>query len=1511
LLFSVCSFVPLGAQDLYWDYPEILVPQKARFPNVSAGGGITAVLWQEFSAFEDETSIVELFLISRENGGEWSERKKIPDTYTVTGKEVPIFSLSVDENGIIYVAVLSSDNTVTIYNSADGGETFRQRAQLESVPTTVAPRLYVKEGGGLIMYVTRETVSEEFGESLAIYYTVSEDGFSWSPLEPLVTEQGKRLNFLPYHMSSRGKEYVVFQVLETGERPSYQIYLKTSNDGGRTWSSLKWLTGFEETVDGELQPPNVFDNQRPHLERIDGRLGMVWERGYLGNNPQIYYSEIDELGNMTAEPEPVTTGVRSCRFPRLFTLEGKRYILWFDDRAGEEHIILGRKEGVFWEDRDITRLPGVSTFGRVIIQQEDPYIFWENRRDGDARLVYLAPDRSVPAPDPIALDFMPGERFRQDRYSVEWTLPMDSSGIAGFSYTWDRDPDGTPPRRIMTLQRNREASFTAEEDGYWYFRVSSKDYAGNWSQPATISFFRDTTPPGKVTFIEPDKDENGFLRSNTVTLEWEPPEDPYVAGYSYTMQYLGGIAQQVNAEELEPREPPERIMTAEPEKYYRNWDNGTWAFSVRAIDSVGNAGEPATMIVKMNKYVPETFITTVDAPVDALGRVDLTIRGRGFAVGGDVSKVILDRDGEDPFDYEYPLEFGMFEVVNDRLIKGPGIENVDEGVYRIGLLHPKRGYYFTRPFLELESSGTVKFGDFTRVGERTWTPVKQKLFDISANTFVMVLILVLLAAGMVFAIIKAGAIVREGRSLEAEVHALITQQDLTARQKKERLAEMKKRGMGLRIKFTLFITLLVIVVVLMVSVALAYVTVNTQRESLATGLRNQTEVLLESLTSSARTYLPGKNTLELGLIPGQRSAMEDSIFVTITGGAEGDPDNYNYVWASDDPNIADKIDTAALQIGVSRINDEVLSKARELKEEINRDARAALTDITDQLDQLAGRARELALSEEEGAEEELAQYQQEISDLERQINRELKRIGDRFGSVPEFTVEHLDETQTKYVFYKPIVYRTIGQDVYYKGLVRLGVSTERILLEIDRSVKRLMFIIGIIAAAAIVLGVAFAIIFATIMIIPIRRLVEGVALIRDTEDKEELKDHQIRVKSRDEISELAETVNQMTDGLVNAAIANKELMIGKDVQRMFLPLDMTKSGAKGTTGKKESDLFSFFGYYEGASGVSGDYFDFKQLDDKHYAIIKCDVSGHGVSASLIMVEVATIFLNYFRDWTIKGKGIHLDELVYSMNDLLEERGFKGMFAALITIIINIETGVMYMCNAGDNIIYIHDGVSGSLVKHELPESPATGVFDSELVKMQSGFQQVKLQLKQGDTLFLFTDGLEEAMRYLRNSSFQVIKCDEPDLGDGEAHGRYRSHKKGEEREEFTTMRIEEIVNAVFRQESFVLEKYHNPVQNESLNFDFTDCSNSVEEAVLAVISVEKVFRLVPDPAATENDRVAVDRKIDTFLKEHFKQYSLYFTHPLESEEESDYITYTHLREDEQLDDLTILGIRKL
>jgi hypothetical protein len=111
--------------------------------------------------------------------------------------------------------------------------------------------------------------------------------------------------------------------------------------------------------------------------------------------------------------------------------------------------------------------------------------------------------------------------------------------------------------------------------------------------------------------------------------------------------------------------------------------------------------------------------------------------------------------------------------------------------------------------------------------------------------------------------------------------------------------------------------------------------------------------------------------------------------------------------------------------------------------------------------------------------------------------------------------------------------------------------------------------------------------------------------------------------------------------------------------------------------------------------------------------------------------------------------------------------------------------------------------------------------------------------------------------------------------------------------------------------TYTLVKHHNPLGSEKLIFDFSSCEGTVREAVLAMASLDKVFRLIPDPGLGPNDRVRVDVNIDGFLKEHFLQYSSYFREPIPDETMPEYVYFTHLREDDQYDDLTILGVRKV
>jgi serine phosphatase RsbU (regulator of sigma subunit) len=301
------------------------------------------------------------------------------------------------------------------------------------------------------------------------------------------------------------------------------------------------------------------------------------------------------------------------------------------------------------------------------------------------------------------------------------------------------------------------------------------------------------------------------------------------------------------------------------------------------------------------------------------------------------------------------------------------------------------------------------------------------------------------------------------------------------------------------------------------------------------------------------------------------------------------------------------------------------------------------------------------------------------------------------------------------------------------------------------------------------------------------------------------------------------------------------------------------------------------------------------------------VAGKGVPASLIMVEVATLFLNFFQDWTYRKNGTDLTHIVARINDSIESRGFKGRFAAFTLCLFDSVSGECHFCNAGDNIVHLYDSAERKKKTIALPESPASGVFPTFLIETKGGFPMHNLRLNTGDVLFLYTDGIEEAKRLFRDEQFNPVVCAAPGLKQDDPHG---NHSVGQDSEEMTPERVTAIIEAVFAHGVFTLEKWHNPAGEEKLVFDFSGCAGTAEDAVLALVSVEKMFRMYKPPNATMFDRIQVDRKIDSFLREHFKQYDVYCVNHEDFPDAPEYMYYTYVREDPQYDDLTLVAIKR-
>ena len=145
---------------------------------------------------------------------------------------------------------------------------------------------------------------------------------------------------------------------------------------------------------------------------------------------------------------------------------------------------------------------------------------------------------------------------------------------------------------------------------------------------------------------------------------------------------------------------------------------------------------------------------------------------------------------------------------------------------------------------------------------------------------------------------------------------------------KEKMVALKKRARA-SFQARLFTTTLVISVVLLVSIPIGLRFSENQERTLAQGLESRVQVLLESLASGARAYLPSRNLLELGFLPAQMSALTEARYATITGNhSAGSVTGVDFVWATNDPEIAQWIDTDGLAPGVPGLLVRKMTKSR-------------------------------------------------------------------------------------------------------------------------------------------------------------------------------------------------------------------------------------------------------------------------------------------------------------------------------------------------------------------------------------------------------------------------------------------------------------------------------------------------------------------------------------------------------------------------------------------------------
>lgn len=1525
IIMCIFGLSKVHAQDFYWENPKTFVNAESVFPLVAKNSNESYVFWEEVESKKKEISIS---LRKYENLNSFYDNRTFSGVIKYSGNEVPdIYSAAVLENGTIAVCAATQTGDIFVFSSSDKGKSF-EKTKIDTELLLIAPKIYASSKEKFILFC-----SVGFENNFLLYYAESADGKNWSKLKVFEPAESFSNPFIPVLYKSNGNDYVVFQSqylsVETNQM-SYQLYLTKRNN--EQWTVPVLLTDRKSLNQKNTKGFFEFQNQRPNMINFDSENYIAWERSE-NKDTSIWFAKFSENGIIPGSAQEITSNANASR-PIFFEYQNDLYLTWFDDRTGHQSIYFAKKTGEYWEETKLISDKNSNMFVNPLIIEDSLSFVWQKNN----RIAILSPDKSVLPPVVKPVNFVEGKKTKQKNPSYKIIFPEDSSQIAGYSFLWTKkDDENEPPELIEHFPKENNLKFSMEESGEYVLKVKITDYAGNWSETVNSNFVLDIDPPKPPEIKLNNLDKYGFMHSNSMKLEWQKSESEDTTGYVYRFDYAGGIPksiavsknhpmklsdakvleiknqlyQKYEKELLKKRKFQDKIQTKElKSKNYYNLRNGVYVFSVAAIDECGNLGESSSALVILNKYQPSTYISSVETQKNEASEIILTVYGGGFTYDGTISEIYIDKDGKLPYDLVVKNTENPFKVSDNSKIININLGNdLEEGKYKIGLLHTDRGLYFSDNILTVLQSGTVKIeGEYHRQSKLN-SDFESAEYKIQLNLIIAFILIVLVTIVLLFFIIFSIKLKCEKNLTKKEVRAL-EKGEIMPLVKKEK----KKRLPSLKDKLIIFIYTLVVVIVLAVTMQNGMRIINLQEETMATALENRAEVLLESICTGVKNFFPVNNLLELTSLPNQKNAMEEVKYITIIGQKYEDfsSENLNYVWATNDSQILEKIDTSSLIYGeseltVSEINDVT-------KKYLNLDYTIAtnLSDLSNKIEDLTKQAEILYKSNVQADNDEADRISVMITDLRNEIDIQVQDYSKTAGgSYPQFDLHNINRKNKDFIFYKPVLYRQGTTENYVHAVVYLELSTQSLIDELDRSLFKIISFAIIIAFFAVVVGGLGAYFFAVIIVRPIKKLESHVIMIGQTKNKIHLKGQDVVIKQNDEIGRLGNAVNNMTHELIANAEEEKLTMDGKAVQKAFLPLVDSGFNNKQTFAEFSDDKLECFGYYEGESGVSGDYFDYKILDDTWFCVIKCDAAGHGIPAAIIMTVVATIFRRFFDKWTYKKDGVNLSLLVEQINDFIEGLGLKGKFATLIICLLNRKNGELYMCNAGDNLVHIFDSKTKKMKLLQLSSSPTAGIFTSELVSMKGGFVVEKTVLNHGDILFLYTDGIEESKRKIREADYSVrqnqVEVKRMNL---ETHKEETEIKMEDSKEEFGYERIVNIIESVYNKKKYILQKIDNPDKPEKLEFDFTKCQGTVSEAVLALASLEKVFRLYKSPQVTQKDYVKVDKKIDDFLLKYFNIYSEYAAKKSENVENAfNYIDYDMVLEDEQSDDLTLLAIK--
>jgi PAS domain S-box-containing protein len=184
----------------------------------------------------------------------------------------------------------------------------------------------------------------------------------------------------------------------------------------------------------------------------------------------------------------------------------------------------------------------------------------------------------------------------------------------------------------------------------------------------------------------------------------------------------------------------------------------------------------------------------------------------------------------------------------------------------------------------------------------------------------------------------------------------------------------------------------------------------------------------------------------------------------------------------------------------------------------------------------------------------------------------------------------------------------------------------------------------------------------------------------------------------------------------------RELFATQRVQEQLLPAEPPRI-----------PTFDIAGTLYPAEYAAGDLYDFQRYDENRLDVVVGDVSGHGISSSLVMAATHA-YLHAFGETCAE-----VSEIFARTNSMLCREGGNDRFVTALLIRFDFQAGILEFVNAGHPPGYLFDATGNVKEKLRSNDIPLGVTAEADFTA------RPHIPFEEGDTVFMGTDGIFEAV----------------------------------------------------------------------------------------------------------------------------------------------------------------------